>query len=170
MLSWIVAGAITTAGVLVLLRSEDAPRRTPTVALPPIREIALVEAVRKSRCRLERVASGSALRAPSARTRPAPPRIYDAPPAMHALAAATRRGIIVIRYHPRTPAERVEELRQLQRVVPQGTILAPGAAARRDALVVASYRRVLRCPQVSDTTLNALRLFRGRFIGTGPGR
>ncbi len=169
-LRWLTAGALTTAAVLVLLQNGDAPRRTPTVALPPVREIVLIDAVRKSRCRLERLPRSSTWRAATARTPPAPPRIYDAPPATHALAAATRRGIIVIQYHPQTPVERVEQLRQLQRTVPQGTILAPGAPAATHALVVSSYRRVLRCARITDAALNALRLFRGRFVGMGPER
>jgi hypothetical protein len=97
-LSWLAAGALTTVAVLVLLRGGDGPRRTTTAALPPVREIALVDAVRSSRCRLERLPRGSPLRAATARTRPASPRIYAASPATHALAAAMRRGIIVIRY------------------------------------------------------------------------
>ncbi len=169
-LSWVAAGAMTTAVVLVLLRSGDGPRRAPTVTLPPVREIALVDAVRKSRCRLQRSRRGSPLRAATARTQPAAPRIYNAAPATQTLNAATRRGIIVIQYHPQTPAKRIEQLRQLQRTVPHGTILAPATPTRRDALIVASYQRLLRCPQISDATLNALHLFRGRFIGRGPER
>jgi hypothetical protein len=169
-LRWLAAGAVVTVAALALLRgggdrSPDAP-----VVLPPVREIALLDAVRSSDCRLRRLHRSSALARAGPLTGAAAPGTYRTPLRASALGAALRRGVIVIQYHLRVSGGFVKQLVVLQRAVPRGTIVAPLGLAGSDALVVAAYGRILRCPRASDAALNALRLFRGRYVGTGPQR
>jgi chloramphenicol 3-O-phosphotransferase len=86
------------------------------------------------------------------------------------LAAAVRRGLVVISYRAGLARKRVEQLRALQSVAPQGTIVTPDDARARGEILVAAYRRLLACPRFTDVALDALRLFRGRYIGIGPDR
>jgi hypothetical protein len=169
-LRWLTAGAAVAVGVIALLGGGDEPRRSAPVVLPPVREIALLDAVRHSNCRLRRLHRGSALTRAGPRTDAATPGSYRTALRASALGAALRRGIIAIQYHPRVPHHVVDQLTVLQRAVPRGTIVAPLGTPAADALVVAAYGRVLRCPRADDTALNALRLFRGRYVGTGPQR
>jgi hypothetical protein len=39
----------------------------------------------------------------------------------------------------------------------------------RSAVVARAYRHLLVCPRFGAHALDALRLFRGRFVGTAPG-
>ncbi|MGI9097733.1 MAG: hypothetical protein ACR2H2_04430 [Solirubrobacteraceae bacterium] len=169
-LRWLAAGAAVTAAALALLQGGNEPRPPAPAALPPVREIGLLDAVRDSDCRLRRLHRGSALAKAGPRTDPAGPGSYRTSLPASVLGAALRRGIIVIQYHPRVSDRFVGQLVVLQRAVPRGTIVAPLGSPRADALVVAAYGRVLRCPRANDQALTALRLFRGRFVGTGPQR
>lgn len=53
--------------------------------------------------------------------------------------------------------------------MPAGTVLAPGGPGMRSAVVARAYRHLLVCPRFGAHALDALRLFRGRFVGTAPG-
>ena len=59
------------------------------------------------------------------------------------------------------PGQRIEQ-------IPAGTILAPNGTRMPYALAVTAYRRLLGCPRVTPATLDAVQLFRGRFVGGGP--
>jgi hypothetical protein len=39
----------------------------------------------------------------------------------------------------------------------------------RYEIAATAYRHLLGCEQLTDAALEALRLFRGRYLGTGPG-
>jgi hypothetical protein len=160
-----VLGAVVAAGVLALLGGSE---RGVPAALPPVREIQLVKAVQAAGCELRRTRGGE--RAQAARAAPAPPRFYDDAPSRAALAAAVRRGVIVISYRPAVDRERLEQLRSLQTVIPSGTIVAPDASATRYEIAADAYRRRLGCTRFTPAAIDAIRLFRGRYVGTGPDR
>jgi hypothetical protein len=65
-----------------------------------------------------------------------------------AVEAAVRRGVIVICYGRRVHGDRLDQLRALQPLVPQGTIVAPDTTGMRYAVAVAAYRRLLGCARL----------------------
>jgi len=166
----LAVGAAVTGLVLAAVGGLD---RDVTASLPPVREIQLVRAVQHGSCELRRVRSGE---------RPAPavdgprtagaaqPGFYEQAPPAERLTAALRAGVIVISYRPGLDDEGLAQLRTLQTVVPRGTIVTPGASAMRHEVAVAAYRRLLRCVRFTDAAIDAIRLFRGRYIGIGPDR
>jgi hypothetical protein len=163
--AWAAVGSIVA---LVLLRvggNEDEP-------LPPVRQPELARAIRAGGCRLavparQAIADGGGLPAPGAAA-PSEPGVYERPPPASALSAAVRRGTVVVRYRPGLDDEHVDQLESMQEGVPRGTILTPGAAQMRADVTVEAYFRALTCPRLTDVSLDALRLFRGRFLGSRP--
>jgi hypothetical protein len=164
---WAAVAAIGAAVVIALLREP-----TPPVRLPPVRHTQLEVAVRHAGCTLRRGDGGPRVSAliDGPRGTPARPAFYDTAVARSRLAAAVRRGLVVISYRAGLARKRVEQLRALQSVAPQGTIVTPDDARARGEILVAAYRRLLACPRFTDVALDALRLFRGRYIGIGPDR
>lgn len=164
-LARIALGGVIAALALVVL---DEPAGRP--ALPPMHQTELLPAVRSAGCTLrharphERVLPPvDGRRGPSARA-----AFYRTSPPVGRLTAAVRRGVIVIYYVPRLGDGRLRQLEALQTVVPGGTIVAPDTTGMRYAVAVAAYRRLLACPRFTDAAIDAIRLFRGRHIGTGP--
>lgn len=165
-----VAIGAAVAGVVVALLSE--PGSEADATLPPVRETQLVKAAAAGGCELRRASPGEQLRPPvdGPRARPAAPRFYeDAPPAEQ-LTAALRRGVTVIFYREGLEDKRLAQLHTLQILVPRGTIVVPDTSGMRYAVAVAAYRRLLGCERFSDAAIDAIRLFRGRYVGTGPDR
>jgi len=161
--AWLVAGALVAWLLVVVLDGEE------TVEVPPVREVELVRAVRESGCRLER--AGRAPLNPPVDGRadaPAASGVYDESPPPERLVGALRSGRIVIHYRPGLTAEAVETLEALQRAVPEGTLLVPNATRMPYEVAVTAYRRLLGCPRLTDATTDAIQLFRGRFLGSGP--
>ena len=54
--------------------------------------------------------------------------------------------------------------------MPEGTIVAPNDTGMRFELAVVAYRRLLGCPRFTAQALDAVQLFRGRYLGSGPDR
>jgi len=148
---------------VLLLRGEE------TVELPPVRQIELVDAARAAGCRLER-ARDRPLNPPvqGAAASPAEPGVYDAQPDVEMLVATLRRGRVVIQYRPGLARSRVRELERLQAAVPEGTLVVPNATRMPYEVAITAWRRLLGCPRFTDEAIDALRLFRGRFLGSGP--
>ncbi len=160
---WLGLGAALVFVVSALLRGvED------DVALPPVRETELPLAATKAGCVLrsgDQAGGDPPVSGPPAD--PAPAGVYDDPPGTTALVGALRRGIIVIQYRPEVADDQIEALRQLQAAVPRGTIVTPNLEMRF-ALAVTGWHRLLGCRELSDGTIDAIRLFHGRYIGSGP--
>lgn len=150
-------------GFIVLLGGEE------TVELPPVRQIELVDAARAAGCRIEQ-AGVRPLNPPvqGPRGTPAGPGVYDAQPDVAMLVAALRRGRVVIHYRPGLERGRVRELERLQAAVPEGTLVVPNATRMPYEVAITAWRRLLGCPTFEDEAIDALRLFRGRFLGSGP--
>jgi hypothetical protein len=166
----VAIGALVAALVVAALGGAGADSRA---SLPPVREIQLVKAVRASGCELRRARAGEQLLPPidGPGAPPARPRLYDEAPPVDQLTAALRRGVIVISYRKDTvDAGRLAQLRALRTVVPDGTIVTPDVSGMRYEVAVAAYRRLLGCRRFTDATIDAIRLFRGRYLGTGPER
>jgi Protein of unknown function (DUF3105) len=164
--AWLVAAGVAVGVVFAIFGGADE-----TVSLPPIREAELTDAVSNSRCQLQTDGRGERLNPPvngPAGGRAAQPGIYDKPLAMAHLTAALRRGIIVIQFRPDLDTDVVKALKTLQAAVPKGTIVAPNGTSKRVDLTVLAYRRLLICPRFTTASLDAVRLFRGRFLGSGP--
>lgn len=163
-LGWVVAGVVLAAVGLVAVGHDGGPDG---VNLPPVREVALSAAVRHARCELRALRPVDELsRAQhSSRTRPAAGGAYDRPIASDALGGALRHGVIVVEYRGDLDAGFISQLRTAQRALPAATIVAPAARRSRYAIVATTARRMLGCPRVGPRTLDALRLFRGRFVG-----
>lgn len=72
----------------------------------------------------------------------------------------------MIYYRRDLPAEHVRELRVVQSAVPAGTSVAPNDDMRF-VVAVTAWQRLLGCTQWTEGIVDAVRLFRGRYIGRG---
>jgi hypothetical protein len=160
--AWLAVGAaIALVAVVALDDGSDAEG-----TLPPVRHTALESAARAAGCRLERRRSDD----DDTRAAPATGGSYRKAPSAGALGAAQRRGTVVLSYRPDLPEDMLKKLRIIQKTVPRGTILAPGARTMPYEVAISAYRRLLSCPRLSTEGLDAVRLFQGRYLGSGPGR
>lgn len=162
---WVATGAVITATLLFALPSGDEGAD----ALPPVRQTELRVAAEKAGCELR---AGGRQRPgdPPLAGGPAPPaapRVYDSAPPATSLVGAIRRGIVVISYRPELAQEQRALLRAVHMAVPRGTIVVPNARMSF-VIAVTAWRRLLGCRRTGRDTLDALRLFQGRFVGTGP--
>ncbi len=165
--AWLVAAAAAVGVIFAIFGRDDAD----TVSLPPVRETELSHAAGQSRCELRLAKAGERLNPPvdgPAGGRPASPGFYEKPIAAAELSAAVRHGIVVIQFREGLDGERLEALKTLQAAIPAGTIVAPNGSGMRFELAVTAYRRLLGCPRFNDQALDAVQLFRGRFLGSGP--
>lgn len=168
-LAWTSAAALVVAAVLLLLGRDSGDE----VSLPPVRQIELTAAARSAGCDLRAGDRWDVLGLPlpgAAGDRPARAGTYDEPPDPVELVAALRRGIVVIQHRAELPEEIREELRDLRDAIPAGTIVAPERVRTPYAVAVVAWRRVLACREYRAGAADAIRLFRGRFIGSGPDR
>jgi hypothetical protein len=164
---WLTGAAVVVGVVAAVLGGGGRA----SVALPPVRQIDLVSAARHAGCEFRRTRRGEATNPPvdgATTTGPESPGVKDDPPALPSLVAALRRGVVVIHYAPGLAERRVEELRSMQESVPEGTIVTPNATEMTYAVAATAYHRLLGCTRFTDATLDALRLFRGRYVGSGP--
>lgn len=165
-LLWIAGAGAVAAIAIVLLRTEG----DDTVTLPPVHQFELSRAARKAGCELRR-RDGTTLNPPvtgAVGGRPAGPGVYEDPVPVASLIAAMRRGVIVIQYRAGLRGADVRQLEELQKAVPTGTILAPNATRMPYEIAVTAYRRLLGCRTFTAAAIDAVRLFRGRFVGSGP--
>jgi hypothetical protein len=165
--AWIVGGACVALILVALLRDESPE----TVSLPPVERTQLRAAADAAGCDLRRARPGEGLNPPvngAAGGRPAAAGFYDEAPAIASLIAAMRRGIIVVHFRADLDDMVVEELRAIQRGIPTGTIVTANTTRMPYAVAAAAYRRLLGCPRFTPAARDALRLFRGRFVGSGP--
>lgn len=164
--AWLIAGAVVAVIGLQLLPGPDATE----VSLPPVRETKLEDAAVGARCELRHHTPGRAQNPPvagpptAAATRPG---VYTTTPSRAGLVGALRRGIIVIHYRPSLVREQIQQLERLHGAVPEGTIVAPNPDMRYEAAATA-WRRLLGCRRFEEQTVDAIRLFRGRYLGLGP--
>jgi len=164
--AWVFAAAVVI-GLLLVVIDDGAPDE---VSLPPVRVTELDQAAREAGCELHRARAGEHLNpavAGGIGAIPARPGVYEEAPSAPALIAALREGVIVIQFRG-LDSEEVDLLRTVQEAVPDGTIVAPNDTGMRFAVAVTSYRRLLGCAHLSAESIDAIQLFRGRFVGTGP--
>lgn len=163
---WLVAAAVVI-GVLLAVIGDG---RSDEVSLPPVHETELDNAARQAGCELRRARRGERLN-PAVTgglgAIPARPGVYETSPGASALAAALRDGVIVIQFRD-LGGDDVELLKTVQEAVPDGTIVTPNETQMPFAVAVTSYRRLLGCPQLTAQSVDAIQLFRGRFVGSGP--
>lgn len=168
-LAWACGGVIVIAAVLILVgRGDD-----DAVTLPPVRQIELATAARTAGCELRTGDGSDVLGLPVSGApgrRPTPAGVYDDPPNGADLVAALRRGVIVIQHRADLPEDAIDELRALQKAIPDGTIVTPEPVRTRFAVAVVAWRRLLGCRSYVPGAVDAIRLFRGRYIGSGPDR
>jgi hypothetical protein len=165
---WLIAAAAAVGIVFAAFGGDDPAG---TVSVPPLRETELGTAAGESRCVLRRAAVGEQLNPPvdgPAGGRAAKGGFYDKPVSAAQLTAAVRRGIIVIQFREGLSDQDVDALKRLQEAVPNGTVVAPNGTRMPYEIAVVAYRRLLGCPRFTTQALDALQLFRGRFIGSGP--
>lgn len=145
---------------------DHGPRAHPhAVAAPPVREVALGDAMRNAGCDVRR-SSRAALPGAGATIAPG---IYRRPVSAAQRRRVVRAGVVVIEYRRGVDRTTVARLASIQRAAPNGTVLAPSAALRDDAISVSTFGRQLRCPSITARSFDALQLFRGRYVGSGPG-
>lgn len=165
--AWVAAGAAVAAAAVVLLGGGGGGS-DPGVRARPVREIVLVDAMRRARCTLR--ATKPRLKAAADVPARLPTGVYSAPLQASTYERALAHGVIVIEYRYGLAPEHVDQLVLVQRAVPSGTIVAPARRPTRFALRASTYRRVLSCIEADSAALDALQLFRGRFVGTGARR
>jgi hypothetical protein len=160
---WLGAVAIVAAVALVVRPAGQGND------LPPVRQIQLERAARTAGCELRRGAAAERLNPPAASPGSAPaPGTYDKSLSARAVTAALRRGIVVIQYRRGISGDVLDRLTAIRSLVPQGTILAPFATAVPFEVAASAWRRLVGCRRFSASAIDALRLFRGRFLGSGP--
>ncbi|MFP5363489.1 MAG: DUF3105 domain-containing protein [Thermoleophilia bacterium] len=162
---WLATGFAAAAILLLVLRDGDDGK----ASLPPVQQTALRVAAQRAGCEL-RAGGGQRRDEPPVAggpAAPAAPGFYGSAPPRSAIVGALRRGIVVISYRPDITREQRALLRALQDAVPRGTIVAPNEAMPF-AIAVTAWRRLLGCRRAGPETIDALRLFRGRFVGEGP--
>ena len=76
--------------------------------------------------------------------------------------------MIVIHVRGDLDEGRLEDLRAVQAAAPNGTIVTPNETGMRYQIGVTAYRRLLGCERLSEASIDALLLFRGRYLGSGP--
>jgi hypothetical protein len=164
---WLVAAAAAVGIVFAVFGGEEAG----TVSVPPLRETELGAAAGESRCVLQRADAGERLNPPvdgPAGGHAAKGGFYDKPVSTAQLTSAVRHGVIVIQFREGLSDADVDALKSLQEAVPEGTIVAPNGTGMPFEIAVVAYRRLLGCPRFTTQALDAVQLFRGRFIGSGP--
>ena len=164
--AWLVAAAVL-AGVLLAVLDGGEPDE---VSLPPVYETELAVAARDAGCELRLARAGERFNPPvvgGVGARPARPGFYEESPGVRALTAALRDGVVVIHIRD-LDATGLALLESVQNAVPDGTIVTPNDTGMPFAVAVTSYRRLLGCPSLSDSSVEAIQLFRGRFVGSGP--
>ena len=120
---WLAAGAVVAVLAILALGGGE-PK---TVAVPPVEETRLDHAALAAGCELKRASPREQLNpavtgpaaAPSAHA-----GFYDEAPDPASLVSALRKGVIVIQFRD-LDGDRMDELRDLQEALPEGTIVAP---------------------------------------------
>jgi hypothetical protein len=166
--AWLAAAAVIAVFAVVLLDSLGGDDE---VTLPPLRETKLADAARDAGCELRHADAGERLNPPvdgAAAAVPAAAGFYEHPVSTPSLIAALRRGVVVIQVAPNLDDEDAGLVRTIQETVPEGTIVAPNASGMSYTVAITAYRRLLGCRALNERTLDAVRLFRGRFVGRGP--
>jgi hypothetical protein len=164
--AWLVAAAVII-GVLLAVLDGDEPDE---VSLPPVHETELDDAAARAGCQLERADDGERLNPPvlgGAAATPARPGFYEEPLDAESLLAAMREGVIVIHFRDIASSE-LDLLRDFQDAVPSGTIVVRDDGEMPFAVAVTAYRRLLGCRDLNQSSVDAIQLFRGRFVGSGP--
>jgi hypothetical protein len=95
---------------------------------------------------------------------------YRRPVPSEALVGALRQGAIVIQYRRETAGDDVGDLDRLRAEHAGSTLMVPDGSGMRFLVAATAWRRVLGCPTVSDSSLDAMRRFRQRYAGGGPDR
>jgi hypothetical protein len=167
LLAYAVAWLVPAGAAIALVLALSGGHRK-TVSVPPVRETELTAAAHHGGCELRH---GERLNPPAdgpPGRRPPPPGFYDRPLPPAALTAAVRHGIVVIQFRAGAAGDQLDALRKLQEAVPKGTIVAPNATRMPYELAVTAYRRMLGCAHYTPDVLDAVQLFRGRYLGSGP--
>jgi hypothetical protein len=164
--AWLVSAAVIVGILLTVLDSGEPAE----VSLPPVHETELDRAAARAGCELQRARAGERLNPPvlgGAAAAPAAPGFYDESPSGESLLAAMREGVIVIRFRDLDSSE-VDLLRDFQEAVPDGTIVVRDQTGMPFEVAVTAYRRLLGCRTLNQSSVDAIQLFRGRFVGSGP--
>lgn len=166
LVGWLTAGCVLVIAAAALLGGGD-ERSDARIATFPIHDIVLVNAMRRARCKLRAVTPPTTDTSTHAAS---PTGTFAAPLPAASHAGALRRGIVVIEYRKGLDPTHIDQLAAVQRSIPRGTIVAPARRPTSYALSATTFRRTLTCRDFDDATLDALQLFRGRFVGSGPQR
>jgi hypothetical protein len=163
-----MAAAAVVVGVALIALGGGDPD---SVGLPPIEETQLARAARDDGCALRREQPGERLNPPvsGAVGTPARAGVYDEAPHVSSLVAALRRGVIVIHVRGDVDDGRFDELRSIHEAAPNGTIVTPNETGMHFEVGATAYRRLLGCERLTEAAIQALLLFRGRYLGSGPG-
>jgi len=166
--TWLAAGAAATLLALALTHHDGRARHpgaavAPTASLPPLHAFRLRDAIRRARCRIE-----ATERRPTAGGATPVAGVSRRALSIGARQAAVGAGMVVIEYRGDVRDGALDRLASLQRALPNGTVLAPSARLRADQVAATVYGRRLRCPVASTPALEAVRLFRGRYVGVAP--
>ena len=163
-----MAAAAAVAALAIAALGGGEPE---AVTVPPVEETKLDRAASAAGCELRRARPREQLNPPvsgPASGRSASGGFYDKSPDSASLVAALRRGVIVIQFRGDVDGDRLDELRALQEAVPTGTIVTPNETGMPYEVAVTAYRRLLGCGRLTDATIDAVQLFRGRYVGSGP--
>lgn len=162
---WIVAGLIAAVVVVVGLRQAEGD--------PPARRAAdpLAQVV-ASGCVLEdpRGRSADVSRPPvgGPPSRPLADGFYDEPQPRQRLIGALRRGVVVVQYERRLPAEQVQILEEAFASTSPRRVVLPDASGMTFKVAATAWGRVIGCSKLDRRVADALRRFAQRYAGKGP--
>jgi Protein of unknown function (DUF3105) len=166
--AWLVAAAVVALTAVALIGGAG----TEDVSVPVVEETKLTHAAASAGCVLRHAGTRDRLNPPvagPATGSPARAGFYDgeAPQAV-SLVAALRRGVIVIQFRADLDATQLDELHRIQRALPAGTIVVRNETSMPYQVAAVGYRHLLGCRRFTEQALDALQLFRGRYVGSGP--
>jgi hypothetical protein len=162
---WVLTGLAAAMLVVVLLRGTraDSPRRS---AADPL------SAVVASGCVLEnpRGKAADVSRPPVSGppARPLADGVYVAPQHRERLIGALRRGVVVIQYERRLPADQLALLRRAFAGSQPRRVLAPDATGMTFTVAATAWGRLLGCSKLDRRVIRGLRSFAERYGGRGP--
>jgi hypothetical protein len=163
--AWLLAGVVAALLVVLGVRQLDdnsAARR----AVDPLDEVTasgcVLENPRGRPAGLSRPPAGG----PPARA--SADGLYSAPQPRTRLVGALRRGVVVVQYERRLPADQVAALRRAFSSPAPRRIVAPDSTGMAFKVAATAWGRLIGCSKFDARVVQALRRFAERYGGRGP--
>jgi hypothetical protein len=162
---WLAGGMLAALLILAAVRgtsSDPKPRPAPDALRQVVASGCVLQDPRGRSADLSRPPVGGP---PS---RPVADGIYDDPQPKRRLIGSLRRGVVVIQYDRRLPADQVKRLEEAFIATSPRRVVAPDASGMAFSVAGTAWGRLIGCSKVDDRVVEALRRFAARYAGQGP--